>query len=179
MASWTSTCRSSGYHPSRSSAAPRQGHIRSVRAHVPGFATAAVIKQSRPLIWLSITASCARSASLQHALGKRLQAQIAELAIVQHHHHSLDLLLYVLGFLGWSFNYLRQDPFLIMYRHSLSAIVQDLRIDSPPTSRTPPVGSERHPMASVRDFQIKLPLPLERTMEERRALLSSYLITAL
>lgn len=146
--------------------------------HIPDNTTTAEIKQSRPLLWLSIMASCARSASLQHTLGKRLQAEIAELAIVQHH-RSLDLLQCVLGFLGWSFYYLRRDPFLIMYSHILSAIVQDLRIDSPPPSRTPPTGSERHPMASVREFQIKLPQPPERTMEERRALLSSYLITTL
>lgn len=167
--------RGSIEHPSRSSA-PRSNTFRSCAR--PRVRNRGCDQTVPPTPIAQHHNLLCRSASLQHTLGKRLRAQIAKLTIVRHH-RSLDLLQCVLGFLGWSYDYQRRDPFLIMYSHILSAIVQNLRIDSPPPSRTPPVGSERHPMASVRDFQIKLPLPPERTMEERRALLSSYLVTAL
>ncbi|OAA57128.1 Zn(2)-C6 fungal-type DNA-binding domain protein [Niveomyces insectorum RCEF 264] len=109
------------------------------------------LRQSRPLLWLSIMAAAAPPGSAQQkALCAHLQGQLSEQAIVRHQ-RSLDLLLGLLGFLGWGMYYLQRDPFLLMYCHMAVALVQDLGLDCPPPtspSPPPPPPSSASPAAS-------------------------------
>ncbi|KIH88794.1 hypothetical protein SPBR_06657 [Sporothrix brasiliensis 5110] len=152
--------------------------------HIPPMTSAARLQQSRPLLWLSIMACSARSADLQTRLCLRLREQIATQAVVKHQ-RSVDLLLGVVGFLGWGMYYLKRDPFMLMYCHMATAIVQDLGLDrDPPTPRPPPntaAASEQHPLSTIRihGFAIKLLESPVRTNEERRAVLGAYLVTVI
>ncbi|CAK7206681.1 hypothetical protein SEUCBS139899_009485 [Sporothrix eucalyptigena] len=149
--------------------------------HIPPMLSAARLQQTRPLLWLSIMACSARSAELQTRLSLRLRQQIAEQAIV-HHQRSIDLLLGVVGFLGWGMYYLKRDPFMLMYCHMATALVQDLGIDrDPPTPPRQLSTVETHPLSCVRihGFAIKLLESPVRTNEERRAVLGAYLVTVI
>lgn len=86
-------------------------------------------------------------------VGQTPAGSISGLAIVLHH-RCLDLLQCVLGFLGWSFDYQRRDPFLITYSHSLTAIVLNLQ---PAVVSNSACLLGQNLMASVREFQIGLP----------------------
>ncbi|CAK7235272.1 hypothetical protein SBRCBS47491_009236 [Sporothrix bragantina] len=149
--------------------------------HIPPMLSAARLQQTRPLLWLSIMACSARSAELQTRLCMRLRQQIAEQAIVNHQ-RSIDLLLGVVGFLGWGMYYLKRDPFMLMYCHMATAIVQDLGIDrDPPVPPRQPSTTETHPLSCIRThgFAIKLLESPVRTNEERRAVLGAYLVTVI
>lgn len=165
--------------------------------HVPDTVSAAQLQHDRPLLWLSITASCAPSASHQRALVDCLRARIADQALVQNI-RSLDLLQGLLGFLGWGMYYSTHDSFMLMYSHIVSALVQDLGLDRSPTlsPRRPqlqppqkPSSSVNRPATPAEDHPLALAWergpsrrtsdPPTRTMEERRAVLASYLISAL
>ncbi|KAL1888096.1 hypothetical protein Sste5346_009783 [Sporothrix stenoceras] len=152
--------------------------------HVPPFMSAARLQQTRPLLWLSIMACSARSAEIQTRLCLRLREQIAEQAIVQHQ-RSVDLLLGIVGFLGWGMYYLKRDPFMLMYCHMATAMVQDLGLDREPPMPRPPAhsaaASEQHPLSTIRmhGFAIKLLESPVRTNEERRAVLGAYLVTVI
>lgn len=180
--------------------------------HIPDSRVSAYrLRQTQPLLWLSIMACATHSAELQDRLCLRLRQEIAQQAIVQHQ-RSLDLLLGIVGFLGWGMYYLKRDPFMVMYCHIATAIVQDLGLDKdPPAPKTQPqqqptphtsassgpatdpsasasntpgssaVTPVEHPLSCVRThgFAIKLLESPVRTMEERRAVLGTYLITVL
>ncbi|CAK7229003.1 hypothetical protein SCUCBS95973_007070 [Sporothrix curviconia] len=149
--------------------------------HIPPMLSAARLQQTRPLLWLSIMACSARSAELQTRLCLRLRQQIAEQAVVNHQ-RSIDLLLGVVGFLGWGMYYLKRDPFMLMYCHMATAIVQDLGIDrEPPVPPRQLSAADTHPLSSVRThgFAIKLLQSPVRTNEERRAVLGAYLVTVI
>lgn len=142
--------------------------------HIPASATAAQLREERPFLWLSILAATVKSATKQHAFGVLFRNMIAERVVAQHQ-RSFDILLGLLGFLGWATYHFGPHPFMTMYSHLTIAIVQDLSIDKPP-----PRPSDIHPMACVTryGFVVKVPPSLVRTMEERRAVLACYLVTA-
>ncbi|EPE02415.1 zn 2cys6 transcription factor [Ophiostoma piceae UAMH 11346] len=174
--------------------------------HIPEARISAYrLRQTRPMLWLSIMACSAHSADLQDRLCLRMRQVIAQQAIVQHQ-RSLDLLLGIVGFLGWGMYYLKRDPFMLMYCHIATALVQDLGLDRDPpaakaarapqpnvrapsepvTSGTPSTNTalntaEPHPLSCFRThgFAIKLLESPVRTMEERRVVLGTYLITVL
>lgn len=141
--------------------------------HIPHSLTAWHLREQRPFLWQSILASSVKSSSRQRAFGAALRAAVADKVVVQHL-RSFDVLLGILGFLGWASYHLSPRPFMLMYCHLAAAIVQELGIDRPPLK-----CNEMHPMTLLRNhnFVIKLPSSPVRTMEERRALLAHYLVS--
>ena len=142
--------------------------------HIPITVTAAQLREERPFLWLSILAATVKSATKQQSFGVLLRNMIAERVVAQHQ-RSFDILLGLLGFLGWATYHFGPHPFMTMYCHLTTAIAQDLAID-----KSPPRPSDIHPMACVTryGFVVKNPPSLVRTMEERRAVLACYLVTA-
>ena len=142
--------------------------------HIPSTVTAAQLREERPFLWLSILAATVKSASRQQAFGIMLRNMIAEKVVAQHQ-RSFDILLGLLGFIGWMTYHLGPHPFMTMYSHLAVAMVQDLGID-----KAPPRPCDAHPMACVKThgFIVKVQPSPVRTMEERRAVLACYLATA-
>ena len=148
--------------------------------HIPEARVSAYrLRQTRPLLWLSIMACSACSATLQDRLCLRLRQEIAQQAVV-HHQRSLDLLLGIVGFLGWGMCCLQSDPCMLLYCHMAAAMVQDLGLDREPppaniATNTATNATEVHPHG----FAIKLLEAPVRTMEERRVVLGAYLVAVL
>jgi hypothetical protein len=143
--------------------------------HIPPSMTAAQLHEEKPLLWLIILAINAKSSSRQYALGSRFQSLIAQ-KVVKESLRSMDILLSLLGFLGWSTYFFGQRPFMAVYCHLTIAVLQDLGIDKPPGK-----PNDIHPMACIKQhgFVAKMPPSIVRTMEERRALLACYLVSSM
>lgn len=145
--------------------------------HIPETTTAAQLRQEKPVLWLAIMVSCTKVVSRQQLLGEKFRAMIAQVVVVEHQ-RSLDILQGLACFLGWSTYHLRLigKPFMTVYSHLLAAVVQDLYYDRPPPKAT----DGPHPMACMRlhGFIAKaIPTPV-RTIEETRAVLASWMVSA-
>ncbi|KAK1828938.1 hypothetical protein QBC39DRAFT_358046 [Podospora conica] len=137
--------------------------------------TAATLQRDRPILWQCILAVSTNSLSRRQALGSHLRSLFADKLVVQHE-RSLDLLLGLLAYMGWSNHQMgAQQLFLCMYCHLLTGLVQDLGLDQPPKR-----SGEPHPMSCLKPqgLVMRLAFPVACTMEARRAAIATFVITS-
>ncbi|KAK5655154.1 hypothetical protein OQA88_6053 [Cercophora sp. LCS_1] len=140
--------------------------------HLPAEVTVSELRDSRPFLWKCIMAIATLSVTKQRALGLQIHKLAAERLVVNHE-RTMDLLLGLLGYLAWS-NY-QVGPnqlFISMYCHLAILLVQDMGLDVPPRD----VSSQ--PLACLKAHGFSRHLATRRTMEERRALVATYLVTS-
>ncbi|KAK3360511.1 hypothetical protein B0T25DRAFT_629588 [Lasiosphaeria hispida] len=142
--------------------------------YLPETLTAAQLSAERPFLWLCIRGATTKSALGQQVIGEKIRRIVADKLIIQHE-KSLEILLGLLAYMGWANMHMGPQPFLCMYIHLLLALVQDLGLDKPP-----PRADEQHPMACVKahGFILKMVVSTVRSMEERRAVLATFLIAS-
>ncbi|KAK0716266.1 hypothetical protein B0H67DRAFT_554605 [Lasiosphaeris hirsuta] len=190
----TSLPHGNGGYPSPSSSAPlpTPGELSPIEAektldrfrseklkyfpfvHLPEILSAAQLAAERPFLWLCIRGATTKSSMGQQAIGEKIRRIVAEKLIIQHE-KNLEILLGLLAYMGWANMHMGPQPFLCMYTHLILGLVQDLGLDKPP-----PRADEQHPMACVKahGFILKMAVSSVRSMEERRAVLATFLISA-
>ncbi|KAI1138510.1 hypothetical protein F5Y05DRAFT_384303 [Hypoxylon sp. FL0543] len=139
--------------------------------YIPRDTTAAELQQTKPFLWLNIMAICAKSQTKKSALSQRIKEYLAQKMLVDLD-RSLDLLLGLLGYLGWGMHHFNGKPYILAYINMAGTIVSDLRLDKPPQDN---FYRELHCFKPSYPYP-KLPLSTNRTNEERRATLACFVL---
>ncbi|KAK9342228.1 hypothetical protein V1522DRAFT_416800 [Lipomyces starkeyi] len=134
--------------------------------------TAHELRQERPILWISIMTVASSHSTQQISLSNEVRGILAREAFVQGT-RNMDLLLAILVYATWDRRFCFGRPLLISLIQLAIAILYDLGLDKPP-SKDPALGLA---------FKLKgagKPPALSRTptMEERRVLLSCFLMTS-
>ncbi|KAI0843906.1 hypothetical protein F5Y00DRAFT_249993 [Daldinia vernicosa] len=137
--------------------------------YIPSTTTAHQLQQEKPFLWLCIMAVGSKSTLQQQILGKRIRQTVAQEMIIRSV-KSMDLLLGLLAFIGWATYQVQREPFLSLFTQLAVSLVFDLGL-------TKPVLKDPD---STLCWNRKYSRPATpRTMEERRAVLSCFLITSI
>lgn len=141
------------------------------------------LRRTRPFVWLSIMACTARSLRQAHAIGDRLRQVVATKVVVDQE-KSMDILQGMLIYFLWPHCHRKERPFLSLWTNLCVSIVQDLGYmaakgesafsyvkkfwmqPQKQGSSDPGIGCSRTQNS-------------ERSMEERRTLLSLYVWTTM
>ncbi|KAK9328779.1 hypothetical protein V1520DRAFT_345197 [Lipomyces starkeyi] len=134
--------------------------------------TAHELRQERPILWISIMTVASSHSTQQISLSNEVRGILAREAFVQGT-RNMDLLLAILVYATWDRRFCFGRPLLISLIQLAIAILYDLGLDKPPS---------KDPALSLA-FKLKgagNPPALSRTptMEERRVLLSCFLMTS-
>lgn len=149
--------------------------------YVPPGTPARELRRSRPFLWLSIMACTARSLREAHAIGDRVRLAIAT-RVVMGQERSMDVLQGMLTYLLWPHCHRKEKPFLSLWTNLCVAIVQDLGYMAAKGESAfsyvkkfwvPKQGSSEQGLGCSRTQNS------ERSMEERRTLLSLYVWTTM
>lgn len=133
----------------------------------------AEMQQFQPFLWLNIKSVCSKS-SLEHiAFDHDIRATLAHRVIINLE-RSMDLLQGLLVFLIWTTRRFKDKPFLSVYTGVALAMVSDLGLDR---FMQDAVNRETNSSkAFSQPLFVGAQVPnLERTNEERRAVLGCYI----
>ena len=135
--------------------------------------SAADLKRDRPFLWLCIMNICSMSVSQMKEMKARVRSELAE-AVVVKHEPSMDILLGLLAYLGWSSMNSGPGwkPFLVLFSQMAASITYELGLTRSPVE-------EEYFAKCFRAWGGRQPQPKSRTLEERRALLSLWYLTSL
>ncbi|KAI0104437.1 hypothetical protein F4814DRAFT_452551 [Daldinia grandis] len=137
--------------------------------YIPSTTTAHQLQQDKPFLWLCVMATGSKSTLQQQILGKKIRQTVAEEMIIRSA-KSLDLLLGLLAFIGWATYQVQREPFLTLFTQLAISLVFDLGL-------TKPVLKDPELTLCWNKKYSRPAIP--RTMEERRAVLSCFLITSI
>ncbi|RYP72360.1 hypothetical protein DL769_004469 [Monosporascus sp. CRB-8-3] len=153
----------------------RENHLRFLPfVYIPPETTADDLRRERPFLWLNIRTLTCKSSAQQYALGSRIREIIGQ-KVLGESERTMDLLLGLLGFLGWGMTQSMGRPFLTVFAGVAAAMVSDMRLDKP-THFNP--YKELH---TFKHYRFPYPQPrysLHRTHEQRRAALACWVIGA-
>ncbi|KAE9364158.1 hypothetical protein N431DRAFT_549798 [Stipitochalara longipes BDJ] len=139
---------------------------------IPLDMTAAALRQKKPFLYLVIMmVSFQGEASRQLALGVRVKEHLSH-AMIMRSEKSLDLLQGLLVSMGWYHFQIKLGNQFTNIVYLMLALVTDLSLNIP--SRIYSVS----PHMYLEAVSKRRPLPTERTLEERRAFLGCFYITA-
>ncbi|KAI0835759.1 hypothetical protein F5Y06DRAFT_275299 [Hypoxylon sp. FL0890] len=139
--------------------------------YIPRDTTAAQLQQTRPFLWLNIMTICTKSQTRKSALSQKIKEHVAQKMLVDLD-RNIDLLLGLLGYLGWGMHHFSGKPYILAYINMASTIISDLRLDKPPQDN---FYRELHCFKPSYPFP-KIPLSTNRTNEERRATLACFVL---
>ncbi|KAI1801524.1 hypothetical protein F4811DRAFT_459927 [Daldinia bambusicola] len=133
--------------------------------------TANQLRRERPFLWLCIMAISSKSSLQQQILSRKIRQMVAQEMIIGST-KSMDLLLGILAFIGWTnANFkVQRETFMTLFSQLAVSLVYDLGL-AKPASRDPELtlcGNRKYARPTI-----------QRTMEERRAVLSCFLITSI
>ncbi|GJC78762.1 hypothetical protein ColLi_01600 [Colletotrichum liriopes] len=146
--------------------------------------TAQELRAERPFLWLCIMTVAAKVMSQQLALGQRVRQVVSQKLLLESE-RSMDYLLGILVILGWANHQLGNKPFKCMFCQIAIGLVCDLDLSRDPMDGLNPFlcwkaaqeRADREKTGTVsQTFYIRSQLP--RTMEQRRAVVACYLVTA-
>ncbi|KAK2015906.1 hypothetical protein LZ32DRAFT_112731 [Colletotrichum eremochloae] len=145
--------------------------------------TAQALRAERPFLWLCIMTVASRVTSQQLALGRRVR-QVVSQKVVMENERSMDYLLGLLVILGWANHQLGSKPFKCMFCQIVIGLVLDLELARDPLEALNPFlcfkaaqeRADRDKTAITQTFFVKTQTP--RTMEQRRAVVACYMVTA-
>ncbi|KUI64004.1 Transcriptional regulator WAR1 [Cytospora mali] len=125
------------------------------------------LRQSRPLLWLSILSSTARSTKEAHAIGDRIR-QIVSQKVLLEAERSMDLLQGLLVFLTWPHAHKKGNPFLSVWTNIGVGMAQDLGLTAM-KGESSFMYAKKFALPGSRPQFSK-----ERSMEERRTVLALF-----
>ncbi|KAJ9133831.1 Transcriptional regulator WAR1 [Pleurostoma richardsiae] len=143
--------------------------------YIPTNTTASELRQARPFLWFCIMAITTRSLPQQISLGERIRRIVAQKVVVESE-RSIDILLGLLCYLGWSHYHKipgKERPYLSVWTQMTIAMVNDLGLHKTPPEQSGPLCFKSF------WFHARPPPIKERTMEERRAVISMFLISCI
>ncbi|KYK56933.1 hypothetical protein DCS_03939 [Drechmeria coniospora] len=141
--------------------------------HLPADLTASALRQSRPILWLSIMNMTSMSLPQQHLLRSKFRQEIAE-RMIFNHERSMDLLLGLIAYLVWATMNTGPStkPFLILYAQLAAAVLFDMGL-----TRSP--NEEQQSGLYLKVWNLRpTPAPKTRTLEECRAVLAFWFCTS-
>ncbi|KAI8964453.1 hypothetical protein F5Y11DRAFT_316437 [Daldinia sp. FL1419] len=140
--------------------------------YIPPYARARQIQEIFPFLWLTIMCTVSPSPRKRTALGDQAK-NIIVVKVVMHREKSLDLLLGLLTFVGWSHLQKRDKPFWTLFSQLIVTLVCDLGLHRPPSDRAMfcAAGNNSDPQILNR---LKA-----RPHEEQRAVLGAFVITSM
>ncbi|KAJ5894130.1 hypothetical protein N7495_005821 [Penicillium taxi] len=137
--------------------------------YLPTHLTSPQLRQEKPFLWLCIMAVTVPGNNERDILFKKVTEIIRQELLVSIT-SSMDMLLGVMTFISWTT--FSKKPFLNFYSHMILGILCDLGLNKAPFKE----------LSTMQAFKCavgwKLPVLIERTLEERRAALGVFLITS-
>ncbi|RYP48093.1 hypothetical protein DL768_005946 [Monosporascus sp. mg162] len=151
----------------------RENHLRFFPfVYIPPETTADDLQRERPFLWLNIRTLTCKSPAQQCALSNRIREIIGQKVLCESE-RTMDLLLGVIGFLGWGMTQSMGRPFLVVFAGVAAAMVSDMRLDKP-THFNP--YKELHAFKPYRFPYSQPSCSSHRTNEQRRAALACWVI---
>ncbi|KAI1863722.1 uncharacterized protein JN550_009422 [Neoarthrinium moseri] len=144
--------------------------------YLPDTTSARELQHERPFLWLVIRAVCAQSAVEQDALGDQVREILAKQLIVDCE-RSIDMLLGMLTYMGWSMYFARGKPYICAFTNLILATASDLRLNRIVPQETTSNSSLNcfKPYAFPKPPTYASDSPKARTNEDRRAVLGCFL----
>jgi hypothetical protein len=133
------------------------------------------MREQRPFLWLVIQAICSKNAARQKALGIEIKKQLGK-EIILEGGRSMDLLLGILVYSAWVHYYIKSGPIVSQALLLGISLAGDLGL-----TRSVPCEPLTLMMNITASGCPKPPVNLSRprTMEERRAVISLFLLTSM
>ncbi|KAG8159035.1 hypothetical protein KVR01_011478 [Diaporthe batatas] len=126
--------------------------------------------ETYPFFYLNIMSVTATSNQRRLALGDQARSIIFQRVVIERE-KSMDLLLGLLTYLGWSHLQRREKIYTSLFSQLIVLMIHNLGLHQPPpTEESPKVFCGPHPQPSGRQ---------ERSNDERRAVLGAFLITSM
>ena len=133
--------------------------------------TARELREQRPFFWFAIQTLTCTAVSQQLAMGDAIKSHLAQKIVVENE-RSMDLLLGLLAFMGWSHYARKEKPFLSAMAGLLMCLVYDLVLHRA-------VGEPSGTLCFRPVYEPPRPTqPKARSTEERRALVSAFYLTS-
>ncbi|KAK8079301.1 hypothetical protein PG994_003108 [Apiospora phragmitis] len=141
------------------------------------------VRRERPFLLLCICATSSKSIPTRAALGSRIKRIVADRLILDSYGTvNLDLLLGLLTFLAWGHGSLLKGGLSSFSRFAQLAmlVVLELRLNRQPTEETNMLSISRNNNSSMRSSELfsNILRPRDHTLEERRAVLGCFYISA-
>lgn len=140
--------------------------------YIPDIMNSNFLRQQKPFLWLVIMSLCTKDMTKQFAMEYTIR-QIISQRVVAEHEKNLDLLLGLICYLAWFQFHKKDRPYLTMWSQIAVSLVCELEIHKPPPGEEGQFGSR------VTSFPPRPLVPHIRTLEERRAILGTYIITSM
>ncbi|KAL4974564.1 hypothetical protein BDW66DRAFT_167646 [Aspergillus desertorum] len=134
--------------------------------------TAQQLRERRPFTWLCIMSVTCKSAAKRWALNDKIKATVAQQMVHNSASTDIDILLGLLIYLGWSNQQVHNKANLHVFTQLVHAAVYELGIHNP--SAKPKMLA----LCVYTEEEENAPIP-GQSMEERRAVLASFLITSI
>ncbi|KAK8119314.1 uncharacterized protein PG998_003940 [Apiospora kogelbergensis] len=128
----------------------------------------------RPFLWMNIQAICTRSSSQREILGQQVREYFARKFIIDLE-KDIDILQGILTYLGWSLYHFSGKPFLRRFASAANALVAEMRLHETLESARAVhhINSQPHSNDSSTSSTV------DRTNEERRAILATFIISSM
>uniref|UniRef100_L2FUC2 Zn 2cys6 transcription factor n=1 Tax=Colletotrichum fructicola (strain Nara gc5) TaxID=1213859 RepID=L2FUC2_COLFN len=147
--------------------------------------TARELRSEKPFLWICIMTVASRVASQQLALGTRVRQIVGQKLLVENE-RSIDYLLGLLVVLGWANHQLGNKPFMCLFCQIAIGLVFDLGLNKDPVDGMNPFlcwkaaqeRADREKNGSTAPASLFLKNQQPRTMEQRRAVLTCYMVTS-
>ncbi|RHZ55196.1 hypothetical protein CDV55_105096 [Aspergillus turcosus] len=141
--------------------------------HIPDGVSAAELKAESPFLWSCICAVQCKHTARQSALSVSIREKAAQALLVDCR-KNMDILQGLLVYLGWiAFQSQPQKYSLCTYIQLAISVVFDLSLHKSPPDESRPACDESRPIHNP-----WLPASKTRTMNERRAVLSCFLLSS-
>ncbi|KAL4995730.1 hypothetical protein BDV10DRAFT_187770 [Aspergillus recurvatus] len=134
--------------------------------------TAQQLRERRPFTWLCIMSVTCKSAAQRQALNDKIKTTVAQQMVHSSASTDVDILLGLLIYLGWSNQQVHNKANLYVFTQLVHAAVYELGIHNP--SAKPKMMA----LCVYTEEEENAPVP-GQSMEERRAVLASFLITSI
>ncbi|KAK3942682.1 hypothetical protein QBC46DRAFT_255934 [Diplogelasinospora grovesii] len=141
--------------------------------YLPRNMTAKRLREVNPFLWYNIMTITCKPTDRQLLMSDAIKKFIAQKMVVEHE-KSLDLLLGLLSFMGWTHYHRKDKPYLSVMASLIQSLVYDLGLNKAPAE---PNGM----LPFWKNYEAKKPLAAaikERTLEERRAVLACFYTTS-
>ncbi len=140
--------------------------------YIPPHKTAGELREEMPFLWFSINTVACKSVSQQQAMSASIRKHLAEKIIIECE-KSMDLLLGLLVYIGWSHHHKKDKPYLVTVVSLLTSLVYDLNLNKQHLETTPMLCFRAFP-----NDPWKIPALKTKTLEERRAILACFYISS-
>ncbi|KAI0111483.1 hypothetical protein F4814DRAFT_422606 [Daldinia grandis] len=140
--------------------------------YIPPYARAQQLREMYPFLWLTIMCTVSTSPRKRTALSDQAK-NIIVLKVVIFREKSIDLLLGLLIFVGWSHLHKRDKPFWTLFSQLIVTLVCDLGLHRPPSDPAMFCAA-----AGISESRVST-LLTGRPHEEQRAVLGAFVVTSM